>query len=133
MFTKEVYAQTNTTTNTTNTNTTNSASDVWIDCDQEKMTNWQCSMEIYKTIGFDEKETSPKSFVKDLFTGTTMFIWTLVSISLVIAWVYFVFSWWQESWADKWKKWIYNAIIWLLLVLFSMVIVYWFIYVISWK
>lgn len=94
----------------------------WLDCDANKMTSWQCKMNVHWMLGIkwgEDSTVSSDNFIQDLFTWTTFFIWTLVTIWLIASALYMIFAWWEQKWAQEWKKWIQSAIIWLLLVIFS--------------
>lgn len=106
--------------------------DLWINADSECLVSWQCWMQTYKVLWIRWWESAnPSSFVADIFLWATMFIWVIVTISLVISWIMLIFAAWDEKYAERWKSWVKYSIIWLLLVIFSYSIIRW-IQLISW-
>lgn len=106
---------------------------MWINADAECLSNWQCSFSVYEIIWMEWKNTSWDAFVTDVFTWLTMFIWTVVVFWMIISALMYIFAWANEWLADKWKNWLKYSIIWLLLVIWSYVIVKWLAYIISWE
>lgn len=66
---------------------------------------------------------SPDVLVQDIFLTATMLIGTVVTLVLVISGVKYILAWANMSNAADAKKWIKNAIIWLIIVTFSYTIV----------
>lgn len=97
-----------------------------IECTKDKLLNWQCSFKIYETLWVKESrdhEAKPDVFVMDTILWITMFIGTVVSLSLIVSGFMFVMAGSNESMWEKWKKWIKYSVIWLLLVMFSYTII----------
>ena len=88
-----------------------------------------CSVNINKLVwvkGAQDWVESRKNlftFTTDAVSGLTLFIWTLVLIALIYSWFLYVMAGWDEKQAEKWKNWIKNSIIWLILVLLSYTII----------
>lgn len=91
----------------------------WIDCDWGRLVNWQCSYNIYESLWLWGKNDEATPFLQDAVNWVTMFIWTVVVISLVVSGFLYAIAWADESMAEKWKSWIKYSLIWLILVIFS--------------
>ena len=97
---------------------------IGINCDETQLVNGQCSLNIYETIGIRE-ELSPDDrssfdvFINDIILWATFFIGTIVTISLIVSGLMFVFAGADEKAADTGKKGIKYSLIGLLLVIFS--------------
>ncbi len=89
--------------------------------------NWQCSYNVYETLWIRKSDQNPSvwSFVKDIVLAVTTFIGTVVAIVLVVSWILYIVSGIKgdTSMADKAKKWIFNSVVWLVLVVTSYAIV----------
>ena len=95
-----------------------------IDCDVTKLTNGTCNMDAYKTLKIREwSNNEPDNFVQDAILGATFFIGTMSTIWLVVSAMFLIMAWADQEKANRWKKWIKLSIIWLLVVLFSYVII----------
>lgn len=104
-----------------------------INCDWESLVNWKCTFQTYQTLWIrDWEEADSTWFIQDIFLGSTLFIWTIIAISLVVSGLFFIFAWADESMAEKWKTWIKYSIIWLLLVIFSYTIIKIIQYIAKW-
>lgn len=106
---------------------TNTEWDMWINMNTECLINWQCSYNIYETLGIRKSDPDPSvtKFVQDIVLWVTMFIGTVVSVILVVSWVLYIMAGIQgnETLASTAKKGIVNSLIWLLLVVASYSIV----------
>ena len=96
----------------------------------EDFANWTAQFDIYwalwmahksKTEG--GKETSVMTFIQDIILAATYFIWTVVTVALIVSWLLFVFSWADSSLRNRAKSWFKYALIWLVIVTLSVVIV----------
>ena len=80
-------------------------------------------MEVYKTLGIEntewQKNKSGVTFMSDVVSGLTFFIWTIVFISLLVSWLMLIFAGSDEKLAEKWKSGIKYSAIWLFLVVAS--------------
>jgi hypothetical protein len=105
--------------------TSSSNDNFWINCTADQMTNWTCSMNVYKTLwsNVDPKNQDLKSLSQDAFWGFTMFIGFVVMVALVFSWFLMILWWADEKQYETWKKWVIYSIIWLLLVWFAYAIV----------
>jgi hypothetical protein len=107
---------------------------VWLNVNSGCLTNWQCSMNVNELLNVNTNSShSAKFFVQDVIFWTTMFIWTIVTVSLVVSWLMLIFAWWNESMWQNWKNGIKYSIIWLLLVMFSYTIIRLVQYLAMWK
>ncbi len=105
-----------------------SIKDMWIDCwdNGKNMTNWQCKFNVYKFVWIKKEIQDNPSvwiFVQDIVLSSTMIIWTIVTIVLIVSWLLFVFSWVNSSLKDKARKWIINWFIGLVIVMSSYFII----------
>ena len=88
-----------TTPTTTTTTTTTPASSVnWITINEACLTNGQCKFNIYDTLGIRKSvratgdPTSVGLFVQDIVLSATFFIWTVVTIALIISGLMYIFA-----------------------------------------
>lgn len=92
----------------------------WINMNSGCLINWQCSYNIYKTLGIRKSDQNPKvsTFVQDIVLWVTMFLWTVISLVLIISGVLYILAGiqWNSSKADMAKKWIINSLLGLVLV-----------------
>ena len=105
----------------------NTEGTLWINMNANCLVNWQCSYNIYKTLGIRKSDQNPKvsTFVQDIILWVTMFIWTVISLILIISWVLYILAsvQWSSSKADMAKKWIFNSLLALILVSWSYAVV----------
>ncbi len=105
----------------------NTAWNLWINMSSDCLINWQCSYNIYKTLWIRQSDQNPKvsTFVQDIVLWITMFLWTVITIILITSWILYILAaiLWKSNLADMAKKWIFNSILWLLLVTWSYAIV----------
>jgi len=100
-----------------------------ITCDQDKLVNGQCKLNIYDTLGIrksvrnTDDPTSVGLFVGDVILSAALFIWTLVTIALITSGLMFIFA--SSSGKDPAdaKKGIMGSLIGLLIVVSSYVII----------
>lgn len=95
---------------------------MWITMDQDCLLNWQCKFNLYQFLGIRTSiadASSPELFVQDILLSATFFIWTIVTIALVVSGLMFIFA--GATWKDptKAKAGIKNSFIWLLIVVCS--------------
>jgi len=115
--------------------TPDSISDIGIECGTEQMLNWQCKMKTYKFLWIrksDQENTSVWVFLQDTIGWVTMFIWTVVTVAMIISGLLFVFSGADSSLKEKAKKWLINSIIWMLIVFVSYTIIRIVQYLVKW-
>lgn len=100
---------------------------LWINMNTNCLINWQCSYNIYKTLGIRKSDQTPKvsTFVQDIVLGITMFLGTAITIILIISGILYILAaiLGKSNLADMAKKWIFNSILWLVLVSWSYAIV----------
>ncbi len=101
--------------------------DVWINMNSECLINWQCSYNIYETLGIRKSDQDPTVwwFMQDIVLAVTTFIGTVVALVLVLSGILYIVASIRGSsnLADMAKKGIINSILWLLLVISSYAIV----------
>lgn len=116
-------------TTATTDNKWSSTSAMGITCNEDQLTNGQCKLNIYDTLGIrksvrDEWDpTSVGLFVQDIVLSATFFIGTLITIALVVSGLMFIFAASSGKDPANAKKWITGSLIWLLIVVSSYVII----------
>ncbi len=117
------------TANTETPTTTPSKNIMGITCNENQLVNGQCKLNIYDTLGIrksvrDEGDpTSVGLFVQDVILSATLFIWTLVTITLIVSGLMFIFAASSGKDPANAKKWIVGSLVGLLLVVSSYVII----------
>ena len=98
--------------------------------DTKDFANWTAQFDIYWALWMGHKsktaegqETSVMTFIQDIILAATYFIWTVVTVALIVSWLLFVFSWADSSLRNRAKSWFKYALIWLVIVTLSVVIV----------
>jgi len=94
----------------------------WIRMNKTCLLNGQCGFNIYQFLGIRTSiadASSPELFVQDILLSATFFIWTIVTIALVVSGLMFIFA--GATWKDptKAKAGIKNSFIGLLIVVCS--------------
>lgn len=106
---------------------TNTVWNMWINMDSNCLINWQCNYNIYKTVWIRKSDPNPSvsTFVQDVVLWVTMFIGTVITVVLIVSWILYILAaiLWRSNLADMAKKWIFNSILWLLLVSWSYAVV----------
>ena len=100
--------------------------DLGINLNTTCLINWQCSMNVYKLLQIRKRNQNPT--VMGLFqditlASTTAILWTVLTVALVISWLYFAIA--SISWKDtkRSKTIIIDCFVWLLLVMWSYTII----------
>ena len=105
----------------------NNYGNAWINMNSDCLINWQCSYNIYKTLGIRKSDQNPsvKSFAQDIVLAATTFIGTVIALILIISWVLYTVSAIRgdSHLADMAKKGITGSLVWLVLVVSSYAIV----------
>ncbi|MFA6256487.1 MAG: hypothetical protein WC606_04890 [Candidatus Absconditabacterales bacterium] len=115
--------------NQSTTDTSSSTSVMGIDCDQTKLVNGQCKLNIYDTLGIRKSvknEGDPTSvglFVQDVILSATFFIGTLVTVALIVSGLMFIFAASSGKDPANAKKGIIGSLVGLLIVVSSYVII----------
>lgn len=116
-------------TNTETPTTTPSKNIMGITCNEDQLVNGQCKLNIYDTLGIrksvrDEGDpTSVGLFVQDIILSATLFIGTLVTITLIVSGLMFIFAASSGKDPANAKKGIVGSLVGLLLVVSSYVII----------
>ena len=112
-------------------------------CTAEEIATNTCSLDVNKVLcikwACDDTNYSPditnnpNVLVQDIFLTATMLIGTVVTLVLVVSGVRYIIAGSGDSaQASSAKKWIQNAIIWLIIVTFSYTIVRVIQYIVAW-
>lgn len=122
-----VWATWETTNNTGTKDKTSSSWMVeWIEMNSECLTNGQCKFKIYDLLKIRKSvetewadSTSPDIFVQDIVLAATFFIWTVVTIAIIVSGLMFIFAGATGKDPSKAKSGLINSLIWLLIVISS--------------
>ena len=112
-----------------NTEWTDTPAVMGIKCSPDELTNGQCKLNIYDTLGIRKSvrnewdATSVGLFVQDIILSATMFIGTLITIALIVSGLMFIFAASSGKDPADAKKGIMGALIGLLIVVSSYVII----------
>jgi hypothetical protein len=63
-----------------------------------------------------ENPATPESIAQDVVVAATYYVWTVLTIVLLICWLWYVFASWSGKDTSKYKKWLIAAGIWAVLV-----------------
>lgn len=106
-----------------------SPSAMGISCSTEQLSNGQCKLNIYDTLGIRKSWTNPGDatsvglFVQDIVLSATFFIGTLVTIALVVSGLMYIFAAASGKDPADAKKGIIGSLVGLLIVVSSYVII----------
>ncbi len=106
-----------------------STSVMGITCGTKELTNGQCKLNIYDTLGIRKSvrntwdPTSVGLFVQDIVLSATFFIGTLVTVALVVSGLMFIFAASSGKDPANAKKGIIGSLVGLLIVVSSYVII----------
>ena len=112
-----------------------------MECSAAHISSNTCNVDINKVLGIKwansidynaAQANDPNLLVQDIFLTATMMIGTVVTLILVISWVRYIMAWGDMANTADAKKWIKNAIIWLVIVTFSYTIVRVIQYIVAW-
>lgn len=108
----------------------------WLDINTECLTNWQCHMNIYKTLWIRKSDPNPevKTFTQDIILAATEFFGTLITIVLIVSWLFYIISAMsgKNELASKAKTSMIWSIVWLLFVTLSYSIIRLIQFLITW-
>lgn len=97
-----------------------------INCDTEELITGGCSLNVSKLLHIREEQGSNNTlmnWVQDAFLAATSFIGTVLTVSLVIVALQYIYGGVSETYTSTAKKWLRYAIIGFLLVVFSYTII----------
>ena len=99
--------------------------DAGININKDCLLNWQCSMNVYKTLWIRKSNPDPsvKVFAQDIILWASMFFGTIMTVLLIVSGLSYVMAWYTGKSPDKAKKMMVWSIIWLLFVTFSYTII----------
>lgn len=112
-----------------NNNTQSAESYMGITCNEDLLTQGQCKLNIYDTLGIrksvrnEDDPTSVGLFVQDVVLSATFFIGTVVTIALVVSGIMYIFAASSGKSPDAAKKGIIWSLVGLLIVVSSYVII----------
>lgn len=96
---------------------------MWLDINTECLLNWQCHMNVYRTLWIRKSDDDPEvqTFVQDIILGATEFIGTVITVVLMISGLFYIISAMNGKTELSWraKKAIIWSIVWLLFVTLS--------------
>jgi hypothetical protein len=101
----------------------------WITIWQNCLLNGQCKFNIYDTLWIRDSvrdEWDPTSvwlFVQDIILAATTFIWTILTLAIIVSWLMYIFAASSGKDPAKAKTWLINSFIWLWIVVLSYAIV----------
>ena len=122
-FFLETMAQKTTETNTA-TSTNGTTDNAWMNISTDCMVNGTCSFSINEITQVKQwSDNSPMTLIQDIILWATTFIGTVVTVTLIVSWLYYVFSWANASHKDKAKKGILYSIVGLVVVMLALVII----------
>lgn len=110
-------------------------------CSAKEIASNTCKLDVNEVLGIKwssnadynaTQANDPNLLVQDVFLTATMMIGTIVTLVLVVSGVRYIMAWWDMASAADAKKWIKNAIIWLVIVTFSYTIVRVIQYLVAW-
>lgn len=98
-----------------------------ITINEKCLTNGQCKFNIYETLGIRSsvgtESPSVGLFVQDIVLSATFFIWTIVTVALIVSGVLYIFAAASGKDPGNAKKWITGALIGLVIVACSYFII----------
>lgn len=82
---------------------------VWQDCYKQERILW---------IADDQPDGgyTATSIAQDAVVAATYYVWTVLTIVLLVCWLWYVFASWSGKDTSKYKKWLIAAGIWAVLV-----------------
>lgn len=119
----------NTVTTATNSTTANTSSENFgIDLNSKNAIEGTATFSIYDALGIKKdrapgERTSVMNYVQDIVLGATTFIWTVVTLALILSGLLYVFSSVDSSLKSKAKSGMKYALIGMVVVMLSLVII----------
>ena len=113
-------------TGTPSSTTASSNSVNGITINESCLTNGQCKFNIYEALGIRKSvgtDSSVWPFVQDIVLSATFFIWTVVTIALIVSGLLYIFAAASGKDPSGAKKWITGALIGLVIVACSYFII----------
>lgn len=98
----------------------------WITINEKCLTNGQCKFNIYDTLGIRKSvggDASVGLFVQDIVLSATFFIWTIVTVALIVSGLMYIFAAASGKDPKNAKSWIIGALIGLVIVACSYFII----------
>ena len=80
-----------------------------------------------------ENPATPESIAQDVVVSATYAVWTVLTIVLLVCWLWYIFASWSGKDTSKYKKWLIAAGIWAILVRSAPAIVRLIQYIARWQ
>jgi hypothetical protein len=79
-----------------------------------------------------ENPATPESIAQDIVFSATYMVWTILTIVIIVCWLWYIFSSASGKDTSKYKKWLISAAIWAVLVRWAYAIVRLIQYIAKW-
>jgi hypothetical protein len=114
------------------------SSDVGINTDKPEclMWMWQDCVEYEKIIWIKDYQPgsgyTATSIAQDVVVSATYAVWTILTIVIIVCWLWYIFSSASGKETSKYRKWLVSAAIWAILVRWAYAIVRLIQYIAKW-
>lgn len=114
------------------------SSDVGINTDKPEclMWMWQDCVEYEKIIWIKDYQPgsgyTATSIAQDVVVSATYAVWTILTIVIIVCWLWYIFSSASGKETSKYRKWLVSAAIWAILVRWAYAIVRLIQYIARW-
>lgn len=98
----------------------------WINLNEDCLLDWQCGLNVYKLLWIRKSDENPTVmwFFQDItIASTTVILWTVLVIAMVIGWLSRSFASITGKDTKKWKTILISSFVWMLLVMWSYAII----------
>lgn len=108
--------------------TATSADNFWIDMSTECMIDGTCTFSIYDATKIKKdrapwEKTSVMNYLQDIILAATTFIWTVVTLALIVSGLMYIFSTVNSSMKAKAKSGIMYSLIGMVIVFLALIII----------
>ena len=79
-----------------------------------------------------DNPATPESIAQDVVFSATYMVWTVLTIVIIVCWLWYIFSSASGKDTSKYKKWLISAAIWAVLVRWAYAIVRLIQYIAKW-
>lgn len=79
-----------------------------------------------------DNQATPESIAQDVVMSATYMVWTVLTIAIIVSWLWYIFSSASGKDPSKYKKWLMYAAIWAVLVRWAYAIVRLLQYIARW-
>ena len=94
-----------------------------INMDVNSMKDWTATFSINEALGLGKKNNDPVFFLQDVVLWASLFIWTVVTVALIVSWLLYIFSWASSSLKSKAQNWMKYSLIGMVIVMSSFIII----------